>query len=178
MKYKLLKNLYDCFYTPPEFPTQKREIEECHQTLSEVLGKPERRLALQIIDAKDRIVEDTSIDSFAVGFELAWRLSTELNHYDNERPVRRQAAKKLDARFTFKNEEDDAASVLLSEEPSPAVGMPQPEPEFAAPQLAIELQLGDEHYIPGFGWVEYEGPNHCEDGTDIYENGNKIGIMG
>ena len=75
-------------------------------------------------------------------------------------------------------EESDAASVLLSEEPSPAVGMPQPEPEFPAPQLAIELQLGDEVYIPGFGWVEYEGPNHCEGGTDIYENGNKIGIMG
>ena len=26
--------------------------------------------------------------------------------------------------------------------------------------------------------LEYEGPNHCEDGADIYENGNKIGIMG
>lgn len=23
-----------------------------------------------------------------------------------------------------------------------------------------------------------EGPNRCEDGTDIYENGNKIGVMG
>ena len=60
MKYKLLKDLYDCFYTPPELPTQKQEIEECHQALSEVLGKTERRLVLQIIDAKDRIAEDTS----------------------------------------------------------------------------------------------------------------------
>lgn len=33
-------------------------------------------------------------------------------------------------------------------------------------------------YVMGFGWVEYEGPNRCEDGTDIYENGNKIGVMG
>lgn len=33
-------------------------------------------------------------------------------------------------------------------------------------------------YVAGFGWIECEGPNHCEDGTDIYENGNKIGIMG
>ena len=45
-------------------------------------------------------------------------------------------------------------------------------------QPTIKLQPGDEVYIPGFGWLEYEGPNHCEDGTDIYENGNKIGIMG
>ena len=46
------------------------------------------------------------------------------------------------------------------------------------PQLPNELQPGDKVYVAGFGWVEYEGPNHCEDGTDIYENGNKIGIMG
>ena len=54
---KLLKDLYDRFYTPPELAATKREIEECHQALSEVLGKPERRLVLQIIDAKDRSAE-------------------------------------------------------------------------------------------------------------------------
>lgn len=42
----LLKDLYDCFYTPPELPAQKKEIEECHQALIEVLEKPERRLVL------------------------------------------------------------------------------------------------------------------------------------
>ena len=26
---KLLKDLYDCFYTPPELAATKREIEEC-----------------------------------------------------------------------------------------------------------------------------------------------------
>ena len=55
MKHKLLKDLYDCFYTPPELSAQKQEIEECHRALSGVLGKSERRLVLQIIDAKDRI---------------------------------------------------------------------------------------------------------------------------
>ena len=55
MKYKLLKDLYDCFCTPPELQAQKQEIDECHQALSKVLGKLERRLVLQIIDAKDRI---------------------------------------------------------------------------------------------------------------------------
>ena len=82
MKNKLLKELYDCFYVPPELPAQKKEIEECHQSLIEILDKPERRLVLQIIDAKDRIVEDTSIDSFLSGFELAWRLANELNHHE------------------------------------------------------------------------------------------------
>ena len=45
-------------------------------------------------------------------------------------------------------------------------------------QPSKELQPSDKVYVAGFGWVEYEGPNHCEDGTGIYENGNKIGIMG
>ena len=89
MKNKLLKELYDCFYAPPELPAQKQEIEECHQALIEALEKPERRLVLQIIDAKDRIVEDTSIDSFISGFELAWQLSIELNQYEKERSVSR-----------------------------------------------------------------------------------------
>ena len=39
---KLLKDLYDCFYTPPELAATKREIEECHRALIEALGKPER----------------------------------------------------------------------------------------------------------------------------------------
>ncbi len=51
-------------------------------------------------------------------------------------------------------------------------------PEPTPPQPSKELQPGDKVYVAGFGWVEYGGPNLCEDGTDIYENGNKIGIMG
>ena len=88
---ELLKDLYDCFYTPLELPEQKQEIEECHQALIEVLEKPERRLVLQIIDIKGRIVEDTSIDSFISGFELAWQLSMELNQYE-------KSARSLDVR--------------------------------------------------------------------------------
>ena len=102
---KLLKNLYDCFYTPPELAATKREIEECHRELIEALGKPERRLVLQIIDAKDRIAEETSIDSFIAGFELAWKLSVELNHYENERSVSCQTAMGSGARFASKEEE-------------------------------------------------------------------------
>ena len=36
MKNKLLKDLYDCFYIPPELPAPKQEIEECHQALIDV----------------------------------------------------------------------------------------------------------------------------------------------
>lgn len=32
-------------------------------------------------------------------------------------------------------------------------------------------------YVPGFGWVENSGPNQGGVAEDMYENGNKIGIM-
>ena len=51
-------------------------------------------------------------------------------------------------------------------------------PEPTPPLVPKELQPVDKVYVAGFGGVEYEGPNHSKDGTDIYENGNKIGIMG
>lgn len=68
----------------------------------------------------------------------------------------------------------------VAETQSAQEGIPIPVPtqEPTSAQTSKELQPGDLVYVPGFGWVPYEGPNHCEDGTDIYENGNKIGIMG
>ena len=82
---ELLKALYDGFYEPLPATKLKAEIEACHQTLIERLEKPERRLVLQIIDCKDQIAEDRSIDSFISGFCLAWRLSHELNIYRENR---------------------------------------------------------------------------------------------
>lgn len=93
----LLKDLYDCFYTLPEFSEQKQEVEECHQTLIKVLEKPERRLVLRIIDAQSMVAEERSIDSFISGFELAWQLSMELNQFEKERSVSRCTLKRLGA---------------------------------------------------------------------------------
>ena len=94
---KLLKCLYDCFYTPPEFSEQKQEVEECHQALIQVLEKPERRLVLRIMDAQGLMAEERSIDSFISGFELAWQLSMELNQYEKERSVSRCTARRSGA---------------------------------------------------------------------------------
>lgn len=100
-----LKDLYDCFYTPPVFWEQKQEVEECHQALTKVLEKPERRLVLRIIDAQSLMAEERSIDSFVSGFELAWQLSMELNQYENERSVSRRKAKRLGALSVSEKEE-------------------------------------------------------------------------
>ena len=85
MENELLKGLYDCFYTPPELSEQENEVEECHKALIAALEKPERKLVLRIIDAQNLIIEQTSLDSFTAGFELAWRLSIELQNEENER---------------------------------------------------------------------------------------------
>ena len=53
-----LKDLYDCFYTLPEFSEQKQDVKECHQALVKVLEKPERRLALRIMDAQSLMAEE------------------------------------------------------------------------------------------------------------------------
>ena len=100
----LLKDLYDCFYTPPEFSEQKQEVEECHQTLIKVLEKPERRLVLRIIDAQNLMIEERSIDSFVCGFRLAWEMANELNHdKENRHPLPAEEA------------ETDACSMLQNE---------------------------------------------------------------
>ena len=92
MKNRRLKDLYDCFYIPPDLPMQKQKIENCHEALMGGLDKSDRRLVLQISDAKGRMVEDISIDRFISGFELARQLSMELNHYKIERSVSRYTA--------------------------------------------------------------------------------------
>ena len=53
----------------------------------------------------------------------------------------------------------------------------QPEPKSAPGPIANDNELADMVYVPGFGWIQSEGPNHVEYAEDMYENGNKIGIM-
>lgn len=55
---------------------------------------------------------------------------------------------------------------------------PEPAPKPTPAQTVADFQPGDMVYVEGFGWLEYQGANHCEYGADIYENGNKIGVMG
>ena len=42
MENKLLKELYDHFYTRPELDEQENEVEKCHKALIAALEKPER----------------------------------------------------------------------------------------------------------------------------------------
>ena len=65
----------------------------------------------------------------------------------------------------------------IQTDPAPAQPA-QPEPKSAPEPIANDNELTDMVYVPGFGWIRSEGPNHVEYAEDMYENGNKIGIMG
>lgn len=95
-------------------------------------------------------------------------------------PTHAATAPKTDAVTTAERKNTETPQAEPDEElgavPVPAPAEPMPAVE--TPQPTIELQPGDEVYIPGFGWVPYEGPNHREYAADMYENGNKIGSMG
>ena len=58
---------------------------------------------LRIIDAQNYITEQTSLDSFIAGFELAWRLSIELQNDENERPFSYRT-RRMGARFVYEEE--------------------------------------------------------------------------
>ena len=63
----------------------------------------------------------------------------------------------------------------MQTEPAPV----HPTQSESAPEpIANDNELADMVYVPGFGWIQSEGPNHVEYAEDMYENGNKIGIMG
>ena len=78
----ILKALYDYFYRMPESAPEEQRIEANHRLLSKRLNKRNCKLVLRIIDDKDLICEDISLDSFICGFRLAWRLANQIQNYD------------------------------------------------------------------------------------------------
>ena len=99
----LLRALYWNLYKPFENQETEQELDDCHKQLIDVLGKPERKLVLRIIDGKDRLADEIGLDSFIFGFKLATEIAYELKRYD--RP--------------FQGDDDDAEEVacrsILSE---------------------------------------------------------------
>lgn len=106
MSDKILKELYDCFYTEPDMSVQKQVVEENHKALVEILEKPQRRQVLNIIDAKDRVCEVMSIDSFIAGFELAWQISVELSQQETRRAALYKTVQERRAYLMLKKKEE------------------------------------------------------------------------
>ena len=102
---ELLKTLYWNLYTPYVNEKSEQELDVCHKQLIEVLGKPERKLVLRIIDGKDRLADEIGLDSFIFGFKLATQLAHELKKYDGH--LRSKQTADEDVRRSILSEEDD-----------------------------------------------------------------------
>ena len=102
---ELLKTLYWNLYTPYVNEESEQELDVCHKQLIEVLGKPERKLVLRIIDGKDRLADEIGLDSFIFGFKLATQLAHELKKYDGH--LRSEQTADEDVRRSILSEEDD-----------------------------------------------------------------------
>ena len=61
------------------------------------------------------------------------------------------------------------------QEPLPAT---EPTPVPTPIQTVANPQPGDMVYVPGFGWLECRDPGEVIHDESMYENGNKIGVMG
>ena len=106
--------------------------------------------------------------------EITEKNSASLTEMENEISQQEASQEERPEPETESIETPADSELQPSAEQSPSKNSaPEPTPS----QPPKELQPGEKVYVAGFGWVEYEGPNYCEDGTDIYENGNKIGIM-
>ena len=102
---ELLKTLYWNLYIPYENHETEQELDDCHKQLIEVLGKPERKLVLKIIDSKDRLADEIGLDSFIFGFKLATQLAHELKKYDGH--LRSEQTADEDVRRSILSEEED-----------------------------------------------------------------------
>lgn len=74
----ILKVLYNHCYSEPENTPQEMRIKVNHQLLRQRLSKRNSKLVLRIIDDKDQICTDVSLDSFIFGFRLAWQIANQV----------------------------------------------------------------------------------------------------
>ena len=75
----------------------------------------------------------------------------------------------------------DIPTSTPAEEPiaEQSAAIPEPAPtEEPTMQPTAETPQGDMIYVPGFGYLQSEGPGEWSVSENMYENGNKVGSMG
>ena len=83
--YDTLWELHRKFWKELPKPKLERQYDEAFRELMRRLEKPERKLVLRLLDTRGLLAENAAFDSFACGLWLALGLTTELQHYEEER---------------------------------------------------------------------------------------------
>ncbi len=78
----ILTTLYEHFYLMPKKNAEEARIIASHQILKQRLSSRNHKLVLRIMDDKDLICSEVSLDSFIQGFQLAWRIVNQIQNYD------------------------------------------------------------------------------------------------
>ena len=76
--YDYMKALHLRFYREPECAQLRREIDEARETLRARLGREDKRTLLHLTDGLSLLREETALESFVSGFQLAWGMAWEL----------------------------------------------------------------------------------------------------
>ncbi len=155
---------------------QKAEIAEA-EVSEDMVEIPENGLTVPA-------TEDTKAqeaEQVVVSTEISKEAETEDTHVQSIQPtpVKTEDQKPAEASTeTDKKTGDDQGSKpqdTVKQEPQQSQ-TEQPPENSDSPQHG-EIR-GDKMYVDGFGWVDYNGGGTIEiPAPDIYENGNKIGIM-
>ena len=76
--YEYMKALYLRFFREPDCVELRQEIRETRQELGARLGREDKRTLLRLTDGLSLLREETALESFVAGFQLAWGMAREL----------------------------------------------------------------------------------------------------
>ena len=69
--YEYMKALYLRFFREPDCAELRQEILEARQELRARLNREDRRMLLRLMDGLSLLREETALESFTAGFQLA-----------------------------------------------------------------------------------------------------------
>lgn len=76
--YEYMRELHRLFNTQPSYAEQQNQVEILKTDLKKHLDEEERKLLLRLLDTRDVMDYEISLESFAAGFRLAYGLTREL----------------------------------------------------------------------------------------------------
>lgn len=76
--YEYMKALYLRFSREPDCAELRQEFLEARQELRARLNREDRRMLLRLMDGLSLLREETALESFTAGFQLAWGMAREL----------------------------------------------------------------------------------------------------
>ena len=97
MEYECMRALRQKFFTEPDVRLQKK-IEESWWSLSERVGKEDQKKILGLVDLQTALLEETTLESFVSGFQLALGIAGELTPYSFSREEEARAEERRDHR--------------------------------------------------------------------------------